>query len=93
MWINNPQWVYRRSGDDGSDRWLVQFWHSDDAHPPRWLVRRPHSTPGWTYQTVVWTNSGGYRMPDGARIVSRRGEAIRMQVSIPTDGDGFFGRQ
>lgn len=41
----------------------------------------------------MWTNSGRYRMPDGARIVSQRREAIELQVSMPTDGDGFFGRQ
>jgi hypothetical protein len=42
--------VCRRSGDDARDRWLVQFWPCDDVRPPWWLVRRPRSTPGWTYQ-------------------------------------------
>jgi hypothetical protein len=44
--------VCRRSGDDAGGWWLVQFWPDDHVLPPRWLVRRPRSTPGWTYQST-----------------------------------------
>jgi hypothetical protein len=44
--------VCRRSGDDAGNRWLVQFWPDDHVRPPRWLVRRPRTTPGWTYQVT-----------------------------------------
>ncbi|WUH98240.1 hypothetical protein OHR68_32780 [Spirillospora sp. NBC_00431] len=35
----------------------------------------------------------GYRLPDGAELVSHSGDEILMTVSMPTDDDGFFGRQ
>lgn len=35
----------------------------------------------------------GYRLPDGVELTSRSGTEIRMTVSMPTDDDGFFGRQ
>jgi len=41
----------------------------------------------------VWNTSGGYRMPDGAQIVGEDGDSVRMQVSMPLDEHGFFGRQ
>jgi len=42
---------------------------------------------------VVWSSSGGFRMPDGAQIVGRHGHVFEMRVSVPTDEHGFFGRQ
>lgn len=35
----------------------------------------------------------GYRLPDGAELISHSGNEIQMTVSMPTDDDGFFGRQ
>lgn len=32
-------------------------------------------------------------MPDGARVVGRRGDVFTMQVDLPADEDGFLGRQ
>jgi hypothetical protein len=32
-------------------------------------------------------------MPDGVRIVGQNGDDVHMQVSMPTDEHGFFGRQ
>jgi hypothetical protein len=32
-------------------------------------------------------------MPDGARILGWTGDEVRMQVSMPTEKQGFFGRQ
>jgi hypothetical protein len=32
-------------------------------------------------------------MPDGARILGQHGDEVRMQVSMPTDEHGFFGRE
>ncbi|MFI1421087.1 hypothetical protein ACH4VX_24555 [Streptomyces sp. NPDC020731] len=34
-----------------------------------------------------------FRMPNGAELVGRPGKSVRIQVSVPSDGDGFFGRQ
>lgn len=41
----------------------------------------------------VWSSSGRFRMPDGAQIVGQRGDVYEMRISVPLDGDGFFGRQ
>ncbi|PRX46315.1 hypothetical protein B0I32_1454 [Nonomuraea fuscirosea] len=35
----------------------------------------------------------GFRLPDGAELISHTGDEIKMTVAIPTDQDGFFGRQ
>lgn len=35
----------------------------------------------------------GFRMPDGAKIVETTDSAVRMHVTIPTDPEGFLGRQ
>jgi len=32
-------------------------------------------------------------MPDGVHILGQRGDEVRMQVSMPTDEHGFFGRR
>jgi hypothetical protein len=32
-------------------------------------------------------------MPDGVAIVSQDADGVRLQLSVPTDEDGFFGRQ
>ncbi|RZU14409.1 hypothetical protein [Streptomyces sp. BK239] len=34
-----------------------------------------------------------FRMADGAELVGRQGESFEMRVSIPSDDNGFFGRQ
>ena len=41
-------------------------------------------------------SSGGldeFRMARGARIVGREGDSYEMRVSVPSDEEGFFGRQ
>jgi len=42
---------------------------------------------------AVTSISGGFRMADGAGVVGRQGDVFEMRVSVPTDEDGFFGRQ
>ncbi|MFF5016677.1 hypothetical protein [Streptomyces sp. NPDC001165] len=34
-----------------------------------------------------------FRMADGAELVGRQGDSFEMRVSIPSDDNGFFGRQ
>jgi hypothetical protein len=34
-----------------------------------------------------------FQLPDGARVVGQQGSEIEMQISIPTDEDGFVGRE
>ncbi|MEU3416819.1 hypothetical protein ABZ760_37300 [Streptomyces sp. NPDC006658] len=34
-----------------------------------------------------------FRMADGAELVGSQGDSFEMRVSIPSDGNGFFGRQ
>ncbi|WP_411109548.1 hypothetical protein [Streptomyces sp. c-19] len=40
----------------------------------------------------MWDNSP-FSMPDGAKITGRQGDQYKVNVSIPLDADGFFGRQ
>jgi len=40
----------------------------------------------------MW-NKRGFRMPEGAEIVSHQGDEFRVDVSMPLDEDGYFGRQ
>ncbi|MET7714463.1 hypothetical protein [Streptomyces sp. NPDC005407] len=40
----------------------------------------------------MWNNRE-FRMPDGAEITGRQGDSFEVRVSVPTDEDGFFGRQ
>jgi hypothetical protein len=40
-----------------------------------------------------WDDCGKYRMAPGASIIARDGDSFEMQVSIPGDDHGFFGRQ
>jgi Zn ribbon nucleic-acid-binding protein len=42
---------------------------------------------------TVWSSAGQFRMPDGVRIVGEGTDSVRIQVSMPTDEHGFFGRQ
>jgi hypothetical protein len=35
----------------------------------------------------------GFRLPDGAEIVGRHGDEYKMRITVPTDDDGFLGRQ
>ncbi|KPC71769.1 hypothetical protein ABZ038_02275 [Streptomyces sp. NPDC006349] len=39
------------------------------------------------------SDNRNFKVPDGAEPVGRPGKQVRIQVSIPSDGDGFFGRQ
>lgn len=34
-----------------------------------------------------------FRMADGAELVGRQGDSFKMQISMPSDNQGFFGRQ
>ncbi|WP_329555175.1 hypothetical protein [Streptomyces sp. NBC_00696] len=55
---------------------------------------------GWTpcivsagrHNRLMW-NKRGFRMPEGAEIVSHQGDEFRVDVSMPLDEDGYFGRQ
>lgn len=47
----------------------------------------------WNRSSGVWRDSGGYRMPEGAEIVSQHDDEFEIRVSIPSDEHGFFGRQ
>ncbi|MFG2652775.1 hypothetical protein [Streptomyces sp. NPDC048436] len=38
-------------------------------------------------------NRRGFRMPQGAEIVSNQGDEFRVDVSVPLDEDGYLGRQ
>ncbi|MFJ8298381.1 hypothetical protein ACIQ9R_21175 [Streptomyces sp. NPDC094447] len=40
----------------------------------------------------MWDNSP-FSMPDGAKITGHQGDQYRVNVSMPFDADGFFGRQ
>jgi hypothetical protein len=42
---------------------------------------------------TVWSSAHGLRMADGVRIVDEDADSVRMQVSMPTNEHGFFGRQ
>ena len=42
---------------------------------------------------TVWSSADKFRMADGVRIVEENADSVRMQVSMPTDEHGFFGRQ
>ncbi|MEU0715605.1 hypothetical protein ABZ498_00300 [Streptomyces lavendulocolor] len=40
----------------------------------------------------MWNNRK-FRMPDGAEITGHQGDSYEVRVSVPSDDDGFFGRQ
>ncbi|KAB1149125.1 hypothetical protein F7R91_04930 [Streptomyces luteolifulvus] len=40
----------------------------------------------------MW-NKRGFRMPEGAEIVSHQGDEFKVDVSVPLDEDGYLGRQ
>jgi hypothetical protein len=41
----------------------------------------------------VSISKGGFQMPAGAQIIGRKGDVFKMRVSIPSDEDGFLGRE
>ncbi|MFD5015361.1 hypothetical protein [Streptomyces chartreusis] len=40
----------------------------------------------------MW-NKRGFRMPEGAEIMSHQGDEFKVDVSVPLDEDGYLGRQ
>jgi hypothetical protein len=51
-----------------------------------WRTSRSIAAPSLTL-------GGAVRMPVGAEVVATDGDTVRMQVSMPPDEHGFFGRQ
>jgi hypothetical protein len=47
----------------------------------------------WNVTGGLWGSGDEFRMAPGADIVGRDGDSFEMRVSIPSDEDGFFGRQ
>jgi len=65
-----------------------------------WARSRPGSAETYARKlgragtmAAVWNSGGGFRLPDGVRIVDQDSDGVRMSVSTPTDEHGFFGRQ
>jgi hypothetical protein len=47
----------------------------------------------WNANGGSWGGFDEFRMAQGAEIVGRDGDSYEMRVGIPSDEDGFFGRQ